>query len=216
MESFAPPSTPSPSPSPSPHPLLALSPPNLTTFTCTFCYRTCSYPAQALGRSARLCCSCCYAAILDLSICWVCGEIIFRGDECVSFGWCFWHRACYGCLLCGSKLIYRGPRVQELFERGDGGTGRGREVKEAPLCAICVVEAEIDGVSEEGIVKRGLRRVEKLDGGVTRKRWEVKSNEERALQWKQDNALVSVTSLIPPSSREDPCPLEEIDLNQAC
>lgn len=198
MDSLASSSRPSPSPSPSPHPLLALTPPSLTTFTCTFCYRTSPYPAQALGRSARLCCPPCYAAILDLSICWVCGEIIFRGDECVSFGWCFWHRACYGCLLCGSRLIYRGPRVQELFE-GDVGTAAtvggplrgGREVREAPLCAVCVVEAEIDGVSEEGVVKRGLRRVERLDGGVTRKRWEANANEERAQQCKHEGVLVS-------------------------
>ena len=195
----------SPSPSPSPiHPLLAQPQLSLSTFTCTFCYRTCSYPAQALGSSARLCCSSCYACVLDLSICWVCGEIIFRGDECVSFGWCFWHRACYGCLLCGSRLVYRGPTVQELFARGDasgggggvgggGGARRGREVREAPLCAVCVVEAEIDGVGEEGVVRRGLRRVEKMDGGVTRKRWEMNSNgnEERTLQCKHDGALVS-------------------------
>ena len=27
-----------------------------------------------------------------------------RGDEVVSLGWCFWHRVCFGCLVCGSAL----------------------------------------------------------------------------------------------------------------
>ena len=27
-----------------------------------------------------------------------------RGDEAVSLGWCFWHRACFGCLVCGVGL----------------------------------------------------------------------------------------------------------------
>merc|ERR1712225_156867 len=49
-------------------------------------------------------CTLCWRAVLDLSICWVCGECIVRGDEVVSLGWCFWHRGCFGCLLCGTRL----------------------------------------------------------------------------------------------------------------
>lgn len=49
------------------------------------------------------------------------------------------------------------------------------EVMEAPLCAACVVEMELDGVREESVVvQRGLRRVDKVDAGLTRRRWEVK------------------------------------------
>ncbi|KAF7544538.1 hypothetical protein G7Z17_g9871 [Cylindrodendrum hubeiense] len=131
---------------------------------------------RVIGRSARLACSPCYAALLDLSICWVCGELIFRGDECVSFGWCFWHRACYGCLLCGGRSVCRGVSVQALFrdDEDEEATG-GREVMEAPLCAACVVEMELDGVKEESVVvQRGLRRVDWVDGGLTRRRWEAK------------------------------------------
>lgn len=67
--------------------------------------------------------------------------------------------------------------IQALFwdEIPEGATARcggGKEVAEAPLCAVCVVEMEVDGVREEGIVQRGLRRTERFDGGVTRKRWE--------------------------------------------
>merc|ERR1712225_141435 len=52
----------------------------------------------------RIVCKPCWRAVLDLSICWVCGECIVRGDEVVSLGWCFWHRGCFGCLLCGTRL----------------------------------------------------------------------------------------------------------------
>lgn len=45
---------------------------------------------------------------------------------------------------------------------------------QVPLCVVCVVEAEADGLKEEAVVQRGLRRVEKLDGGLTNKRWEAK------------------------------------------
>ncbi|CEI38690.1 unnamed protein product [Fusarium venenatum] len=103
----------------------------------------------------------------------------FRGDECVSFGWCFWHRACYGCLLYGSRAIYQGVPIQDLFrdeeESERDGCG-GKEVDKVPLCAAYVVE--VDGVTEEiTVINRGLRRVEKVDGGLTRKRWEANNNE---------------------------------------
>ncbi|KAJ4010521.1 hypothetical protein NW766_008392 [Fusarium irregulare] len=161
--------------------------PNETNiFTCTFCFHVSQGPPQIIGRSARLACTACHAALLNLAICWVCGELIFRGDECVSFGWCFWHRACYGCLLYGSRAIYQGVRVKELFqdeepeESGRDGCG-GKEVNEVPLCAPCVVEVEIDGVKEESVaVRRGLRRVEKVDSGLTRKRWEANHNKSNS------------------------------------
>lgn len=147
-------------------------------FTCTFCYHLSAGPPHVLGRSARLACAPCHAALLDLSICWVCGELVFRGDECVSLGWCFWHRACYGCLLCGSHVVYKGVPGPALFKDKASGVkkrcGGVREVTEVPLCVVCVVEAEVDGLEEEAVVQRGLRRVDKVDGGVTRKRWEVK------------------------------------------
>lgn len=40
------------------------------------------------------------------------------------------------------------------------------------MCSTCVLEIEESGTREETIVQRGLRRVERLDGGVTRKRFE--------------------------------------------
>lgn len=49
-----------------------------------------------------------------------------------------------------------------------------------PLCAYCVVEAEVDGVKGEDILKKGMERVERYDGGVTRCRLEEKDRPLRA------------------------------------
>ena len=63
------------------------SSPASTPFTCTFCWLPSLGPPRVLGRTApRLACAACHAAVLDLAICWVCGELVFRGDECVSLG----------------------------------------------------------------------------------------------------------------------------------
>lgn len=76
--------------------------------------------------------------------------------------------------------MYRGTPIQALFwddETPEGARercGGGREVLEAPLCAACVVEVEDDGVGEEEVVRRALRRVDRVDFGVTRRRWEVR------------------------------------------
>ncbi|PHH69739.1 hypothetical protein CDD80_6526 [Ophiocordyceps camponoti-rufipedis] len=121
---------------------------NSDPFTCTFCRGTSAGRPRVLGRSARLACEACHSALLNLSICWVCGEMIVRGDECVSLGWCFWHRACYGCLLCGCRRLCSGVPVA-----GDGSI----EVAEPPLCAMCVVDVEADGLDELSMVQRGLR-----------------------------------------------------------
>ena len=70
-----------------------LSPSTTSPFTCTFCWCTSRGPALVLGsiRSSapRLACGPCHAAVLNLAVCWVCGELVCRGDECVSLGWCF-------------------------------------------------------------------------------------------------------------------------------
>ncbi|KAI1800631.1 hypothetical protein F4811DRAFT_566760 [Daldinia bambusicola] len=129
------------------------------TFTCTFCWRPTPGPSHALGRSARL---------------------------TVSLGWCFWHRACYGCLFCGSRLVVRGPTVAELFDddyyyycRDDGRVKRsrsrhgGRELEEVPTCANCAVECEIEGRDggQGAVLQNALRRVDESDGGLANARW---------------------------------------------
>ncbi|XXH04989.1 hypothetical protein Hte_011413 [Hypoxylon texense] len=133
-------------------------------FTCTFCWHLSRGPPHA------------------------CGEVVFRGEECVSLGWCFWHRACYGCLLCGSRLVVTGPKLAELFIEEDRaaansgefqdehvaglGLGSGREITEVPTCANCKVACEIDTVNRQTVVQNVLRRVDRIDGGMARQRWE--------------------------------------------
>ncbi|KJZ72953.1 hypothetical protein HIM_07716 [Hirsutella minnesotensis 3608] len=148
-----------------------------SVFTCTFCHRISDGPTRVIGRCARLACEPCHAILVDLSICWVCGEMVCRQDECVSLGWCFWHRACYGCLLCGSRRICSGVPVVSVFEdraeADDAGMRRPRafEITEPPLCAMCVVEVEADVLDRDAVVRKGLRRISLVDGGLTRERW---------------------------------------------
>lgn len=103
---------------------------------------------------------------------------MFRGDECVSLGWCFWHRACYGCLMCGDRRVVEGTTVEQLFEEGsDAGTvvvrKAGREVDEIPLCAKCVEDVGRDSVGEGHLIPMALGRVERFDCGLSRRRWET-------------------------------------------
>lgn len=142
-------------------------------FTCTFCHELCAGPPHILGRCARLACGACHTAILDLSICWVCGELIVRNSECVSFGWCFWHRACFGCLLYGSRPVHGSLQARRPQE---GQT----EVLEPPLCAVCLVDVEADGLAREQVVARGLRTTAAVDGGITQQRWETKESRRRS------------------------------------
>lgn len=102
---------------------------------------------------------------------------MFRGDECVSLGWCFWHRVCYGCLVCGDRRVVEGVTVEELFKEEEGANNKAKEVDEIPLCAKCVAEVVIgnDGrVDEEHLVPMALDRVEQFDGGLSRRRWEAR------------------------------------------
>jgi hypothetical protein len=55
---------------------------------------------RIVGTSARIACEACWVQLHNLSICWACGDSVVRGEECVSFGWTFWHRGCFGCLSC--------------------------------------------------------------------------------------------------------------------
>ncbi|KAK1598606.1 uncharacterized protein LY79DRAFT_505902 [Colletotrichum navitas] len=132
-------------------------------FTCTFCYQTSEDP-HVVGHEARLACSACHALLIDLAICWVCGEIVYRGDD---------------------KLVHRGVPLLELFDEGHcadeeessstmrrvagtAGKGRMREVEVPPLCAACCLATEGGDV-----VQQGLARVERVDGGLSRARWDA-------------------------------------------
>lgn len=155
-------------------------------FACTFCFHLVRGPPRILGRSVRIACESCYNTVLDLAICWVCGEVVYRGEECVSLGWCFWHRGCYGCLFCGSRRVASGPSVKELFEDAEvyvvmdpaqsntnkslDSTTTAKEIDGIPMCANCMVGVEDD--SQETVVRKAIRRVDRTDSGLSRQRWE--------------------------------------------
>jgi hypothetical protein len=150
------------------------------------------FAPKVLGSSARIVCHGCWRAVLDLSICWVCGECIARGDEVVSLGWCFWHRACFGCLMCGSQMSipdkYGADHGSSTASGNaeaeeDGITSNneitrevGVELEEIPLCRVCKIETA--GDMEDEVLQRGLDTVTTFDGGLTRDRLNMLSSEK--------------------------------------
>lgn len=93
-----------------------------------------------------------------------------RESDCVSFGWCFWHWTCYGCLFYGNGKLCTGER--HLAGEGDTGPCQGRiEVSEPPLCFNCFAECRADELNEDDVIRMGLRRINAADGGLTSRRW---------------------------------------------
>lgn len=194
-------------------------------FTCTFCWHVSSTLPRVVGRSARLACEPCYNALLDLSICWVCGEVVVRGDDCVSLGWCFWHKSCYGCLICGNRTVVHGATVKEVFGdevdhdnvRGVRGLeavrGHAKEIDEIPLCAHCYVEAGTDEMDARKVVDGVLRRMDHRDGGLSRRRYEDArpsqaggGTSDRYLQLRNATGPVPLASTIYVSIRDPVAP----------
>jgi hypothetical protein len=54
---------------------------------------------------------------------------------------------------------------------------RSREIVVPPLCAVCLVGTEIDEADDGTVIQRGLRRIDRVDGGLTRRRWEKKKGD---------------------------------------
>ena len=101
-----------------------------TSFACIICHQTQDTSAPTFQQlesdllavnppktTNHQVCSTCQSAILDLSICWACGECIVRGNDVVSLGWCFWHRLCFGCLVCNTPLAPPLPCSASPMER---------------------------------------------------------------------------------------------------
>lgn len=70
------------------------------TFICTVCWTEQESPPYAFGLEGRIVCANCWRWIHNISICWRCGEVVFRKTDAVSFGWCWWHWNCFSCLIC--------------------------------------------------------------------------------------------------------------------
>ncbi|KAI6373643.1 hypothetical protein MCOR25_003416 [Pyricularia grisea] len=146
-------------------------------FICSFCHQTHRTPAHVVGESARLTCEGCYRALIDLAVCWKCGELVYRGDACVSLGWCFWHRVCFGCLFCGGKTSLQeawGGDVwkDDWWEETGGSRGAAVELNEIPLCQYCLLKIAGDGADEDEIVRLALDSARKGDVELIRARYQ--------------------------------------------
>ena len=92
----------------------------------------------------------------------------------VSLGWCFWHRACFGCLVCGERMnlgaFEEEGRWGAWDEEAVGKRKRmiGVELERVPLCGVC--EIETVQAPYEVLVERGLETVSRFDGGLSRDR----------------------------------------------
>ena len=81
-------------------------------YTCTLCRRPIesnqkpyfiserSGPSTVSLVGEHTLCEGCWTWAYNLAICWTCGEVVSRGEERVSFGWCWWHWGCLACLIC--------------------------------------------------------------------------------------------------------------------
>ncbi|OHF02652.1 hypothetical protein CORC01_02048 [Colletotrichum orchidophilum] len=131
-----------------------------TPFTCTFCFQPSDGPPHAIGRGARLSCSPCYAALIDLAICVPLLDLFDERRDADTY-----------------------ERSTACTVAGTAGKGNMREVEVPPRCAACYL-----GTEGEDVVQKGLRRVEKVDGGLSRARWD--SGEGRAGQLRRAPAYI--------------------------
>lgn len=66
---------------------------------------------------------------------------------------------------------------------GHGQKSQRTETLQSPLCALCAVECELDSLDEQGILQRGLKRIDLIDGGVTRRRWTKRPRDQLGSCW---------------------------------
>lgn len=85
--------------------------------------------------------------------------------------------------MCGDRRIMEGKTVGKLFAgeddmQSEGGRGKGKEIEQVPLCRGCVNEVQAGGESltEEHLIPLALERVDRFDGGLSRRRWEAHQN----------------------------------------
>ncbi len=69
-------------------------------YTCTICWREFDNPCYTVGAESRIVCLDCWKWMFAVSVCWSCGEIVYRKSDAISFGWCWWHWGCFSCLVC--------------------------------------------------------------------------------------------------------------------
>ncbi|KAG9247634.1 hypothetical protein BJ878DRAFT_573048 [Calycina marina] len=150
------------------------------SFICTICWQP-QYPPstpRVLGTESRISCHGCWKAVSDLSICWACGQVIVRGEEVVSLGWCFWHRSCFGCLACGKSMSLPASVAENNKER----KSLGLELDVIPMCDDCEDDAGDDG--NETLLETELGSAGCFDGGQSSDRLDMMklNNDERRVE----------------------------------
>ncbi|KAI7781756.1 hypothetical protein LA080_014387 [Diaporthe eres] len=80
-----------------------------------------------------------------------------------------------------SVRVVEGVSVEELFEDAGSrvpdrstefGRSKGREIDEIPLCGPCVEEVSSETAEDDHLIPMALRRIDRYDGGLSRRRWE--------------------------------------------
>jgi hypothetical protein len=99
-----------------------------------------------------------------------------RGDEVISLGWCFWHKGCFGCLVCGARvdLPDSGDRGDDEMRKREWGRwngsheerrrGIGVELRSIPMCDVCGNET----AGQKQVLMKELETVPKFDGGLSK------------------------------------------------
>lgn len=93
--------------------------------------------------------------------------------------------------MCGDRRVVEGPKVADLYAIEDA--GNGKEIDEVPLCARCVAEIKTEQMDDEHLIPMALGRVEKFDGGLSRRRWETR-------QLGPEPVPVPIVPIVPSSS----------------
>lgn len=133
----------------------------------------------------------------------------------VSLGWCFWHRGCFGCLVCATRLevpatnagrVCSDCETRGVDKKGEWGKWDGSgdeldtqkssrcigvELEEIPLCNVCKVETA--GESSDRVLERGLESVTRFDGGMSRNRLDLMA--EAKTPWQNRRATRTEDSL---------------------
>lgn len=82
--------------------------------------------------------------------------------------------------MCGNPRVVDGKTIGELFVvedgiQAEGGRGKGKEIDQVPLCGHCKnnIHAQGQSLSEDHLIPLALERVDRFDGGLSRRRWEA-------------------------------------------
>lgn len=72
-----------------------------------------------------------------------------------------------------------GIPLEQIFDGRDAEGGAGREIDEVPLCAKCIEDVGRDRrAGGARLMPLALERVERFDGGLSRRRWEARQQRE--------------------------------------